>query len=98
MQIRARAVSDLSQLRASRIAHICTEEPIAEEEELAPTVRTAGALAHRALLRVPATNSGISYLGKARFGCQWHLRSVNLRLLHAQFQDFMQPSRPHQWS
>ncbi|KAK9840796.1 hypothetical protein WJX81_005265 [Elliptochloris bilobata] len=36
VRLHARAVSDLSQLRASRISHICTEEPIAENEELAP--------------------------------------------------------------
>ena len=68
MQIRARAVSDLSQVRASRIAHICTEEPIAEEEELAPAVRTAAGRAHRASLGVPATGFRPLYFWGARQG------------------------------
>ena len=81
MQIRARAVSDLSQLRASRIAHICTEEPIAEEEEPAPTVRTVYGSAHRALLWCPLIVSWHAASGKAAFKVKGMYVAEHLQLL-----------------
>lgn len=38
VRLHARAATDVSQLRLLR-SHVCTEEPIAEEEEAAPAVR-----------------------------------------------------------
>ncbi len=55
VRLHARAATDLGLLRASRLNHVCTEEPIAEDEELALAVRAPAAEAERACLTCSAS-------------------------------------------
>jgi len=50
VRLHARAATDLGLLRTSRLNHVCTEEPIAEDEELALAVRPPAAEAERVCL------------------------------------------------
>lgn len=46
VHLHSRAATDHGGLRVSRVSHVCTEEPIAEEEELPPAVRSRCCLSY----------------------------------------------------